>query len=96
MGKPGHPGGLITRRPEIGLKPERWFKRCRGNPTPENPPLATSFLLKSVWTTIAEPGFAGSSQKVIRLDELERYIGDGWEFVTNLNGDKAIVRLPSR
>jgi len=37
----------------------------------------------------------GGSQKVIKLDELERYIGDGWEFVTNLNGDKAIIRLPS-
>ena len=37
----------------------------------------------------------GNRQKVVKLDELERYIGDGWEFVTNLNGDKAIVRLPS-
>jgi integrase len=37
----------------------------------------------------------GNRQKVIKLDELESYIGDGWEFVTNLNGDKAIVRLPS-
>jgi hypothetical protein len=48
-----------------------------------------------LWTAIAEVGFAGSSLKLIKLDELESYIGEGWEFVTNLNSDKAIIRLPS-
>jgi hypothetical protein len=35
----------------------------------------------------------GNHQKVIMLMDLERYIDEGWEYVTTFNTDKAIVRL---
>ena len=39
-------------------------------------------------------GLNGNTQKVIRMEELEKYIMDGWEFVKELNSSKAIIRLP--
>ncbi len=38
----------------------------------------------------------GHSQKVILANEVKKYITEGWEFVTTLNGKEAIVRLPER
>ena len=34
-------------------------------------------------------------QKVIAVDEVERYLEQGWEFVANLPNDKVIVKFPS-
>jgi len=33
-------------------------------------------------------------QRVVPLGELEKYIKEGWEYVTTFNGDRAIVKLP--
>ena len=37
----------------------------------------------------------GGSQKVISVDEVEKYIGEGWEYVSTLPGGKAIVKFPN-
>jgi len=37
----------------------------------------------------------GKKQKVIRIDEIESYISNGWEFIALLPDNKAIVRLPT-
>ncbi|MBM3898117.1 MAG: site-specific integrase [Thaumarchaeota archaeon] len=37
----------------------------------------------------------GSSQKVIRTSEIEKYINEGWDYVRELPNGKAIVKLPS-
>ena len=36
----------------------------------------------------------GARQKIIRLDDLEGYIAQGWEFVAQLPNERAIVKLP--
>ncbi len=36
----------------------------------------------------------GNGQKVVPMDEIEKYIEEGWEYVNELPGDKAIVRIP--
>jgi len=36
----------------------------------------------------------GGSQKVVPVDDVEKYISEGWEYVSVLPGDKAIVRFP--
>ena len=36
----------------------------------------------------------GNAQKVIVIDELEKYLSEGWEFVAALPNQKAVVRLP--
>ncbi len=36
----------------------------------------------------------GNTQRVIALDEVEKYLGEGWEYVDTLPNEKAIVRLP--
>ena len=38
-------------------------------------------------------GKNGSKQKVVSENELGRYLDDGWEFVTSLSNDRAIVRV---
>lgn len=37
----------------------------------------------------------GAKQKVIDLDEVEKHVAMGWEFVAQLSNDKAIMRIPS-
>jgi len=37
----------------------------------------------------------GNRQKVISLDDVERFISEGWEYVAALHNDKAIVKTPS-
>ena len=37
---------------------------------------------------------AAGRQKVVSMAELEKYINEGWEYVTTFNGDRAIVKLP--
>ncbi len=37
----------------------------------------------------------GAVQKVVGVNEVERYIGEGWEFVATLPNGKAILKLPS-
>jgi hypothetical protein len=37
----------------------------------------------------------GSKQRVISLNQVEKYLLDGWEYVDRLSGNKAIVRLPA-
>ena len=37
---------------------------------------------------------SGSKQKVISISLIEQYIGAGFEFLSTINSDKAIVRLP--
>jgi len=36
----------------------------------------------------------GATQKVVSLDEVEKHIADGWEFVASLPNGKAILKLP--
>ncbi|MCJ2669455.1 MAG: site-specific integrase [Candidatus Thermoplasmatota archaeon] len=36
-----------------------------------------------------------SHQKVVGMDEIERYVSEGWEFVVALPGDRVILRFPS-
>jgi hypothetical protein len=36
----------------------------------------------------------GAKQKVVPVGEVEIYIKDGWEFVSALPGDKAVLKLP--
>jgi len=36
----------------------------------------------------------GNSQKVISLNQVERFISEGWEYVATLPNDKAIVKTP--
>ena len=36
----------------------------------------------------------GNSQKVINLNQVERFISEGWEFVSALPNDRAIVKTP--
>jgi hypothetical protein len=38
----------------------------------------------------------GNSQKVVSMEELEKYILQGWEYVKDTNGSKAIIKLPVR
>ena len=38
----------------------------------------------------------GHKQRVIALNEVESFIENGWDFVSPLPGDKAIVKLPDR
>jgi hypothetical protein len=33
-------------------------------------------------------------QKVVSTGELEQYLDDGWEYVTSLSSERAIVRIP--
>jgi hypothetical protein len=37
----------------------------------------------------------GASQKVVDLDEVEKHVAMGWEFVASLSNGKAIMKLPS-
>jgi len=36
----------------------------------------------------------GSAQKVVPMREVEEYIAQGWEYVKDISGSKAIIRLP--
>ena len=36
----------------------------------------------------------GKRQKVIRLNEVEKYLGEGWEYVKDLPKNRAIVKMP--
>ncbi len=36
----------------------------------------------------------GNKQKVVLADEVENYIVQGWEFVSNIGNDKAIIKVP--
>jgi hypothetical protein len=36
----------------------------------------------------------GASQKVIDVNEVERFLSDGWDFVATLPDDRIVVRLP--
>jgi len=36
----------------------------------------------------------GAKQKIVSSNEVEKHIAEGWEFVANLPGKKAVVRLP--
>jgi hypothetical protein len=38
---------------------------------------------------------SSNSQRVISVEEIEKYIEEGWEFVTTLPNDKVVVRFPS-
>ncbi len=37
----------------------------------------------------------GNRQKVISMSELKKWVGEGWEYVTSLPDNEAIIRLPS-
>jgi uncharacterized protein YnzC (UPF0291/DUF896 family) len=37
----------------------------------------------------------GSKQKVVPMEEVENYISQGWEYVKDINGSKAIIKLPA-
>ncbi len=40
-------------------------------------------------------GLNGNSQKVVSMNEVKNWIEQGWEYVTSLPNDEAIVRLPT-
>lgn len=42
-----------------------------------------------------ELGLNGNSQKVVAVDRVESFIADGWEYVKDLPGGKAIIKLPN-
>jgi len=45
---------------------------------------------------MASLGLNGNHQKVVPMAEVEQWVEQrGWDFVTSLPGDKAIIRLPS-
>ena len=37
----------------------------------------------------------GNHQRVIPVEEVERYVANGWEFVAALPNDTAVLRLPN-
>jgi len=46
--------------------------------------------------SMASLGLNGNHQKVVPMAEVEEWVEQrGWDFVTSLPGDKAIIRLPS-
>ncbi len=40
-------------------------------------------------------GLNGNSQKVVPIDEVKAWIGRGWEYVSHLPGNEAVIRLPT-
>lgn len=40
-------------------------------------------------------GLNGNSQKLIKGDELEKYINEGWEYVTSFSNERVIIKLPA-
>ena len=36
----------------------------------------------------------GSTQKIIDVSEVEKYIMEGWDFIANLPNNKVVVKLP--
>lgn len=38
----------------------------------------------------------GCKQRVIALNDVEKYVNDGWEYVSRLPHNRAVVRLPSK
>lgn len=36
-----------------------------------------------------------SSQKIVLLSELEKYVNDGWDYVRDIPGEKVIIKLPN-
>jgi hypothetical protein len=44
---------------------------------------------------LASKGNNNSNQKAISMDEIEKYLEEGWEFVTTLPNNKVVVRFPS-
>jgi hypothetical protein len=41
-------------------------------------------------------GLNGNHQKVVQMNEVKDYISQGWDFVTPLPDNEAIVRLPAK
>ena len=37
----------------------------------------------------------GNCQRVIPLGDVEKYLGEGWEYVAPLSNERAIVRMPT-
>ena len=36
----------------------------------------------------------GKHQKVMPLDEVEKYLSEGWEYVTEISKNRAIIKMP--
>ena len=36
----------------------------------------------------------GNSQRVVGVEDVEEFIGKGWDFVAKLTDEKAIIKLP--
>jgi hypothetical protein len=36
----------------------------------------------------------GNTQRVVKIDDVEDFLNRGWQFVSKLTEDKAIIRLP--
>ena len=36
----------------------------------------------------------GNRQKIIPIEEIEKYINEGWEYITQLPNGKAIIKIP--
>jgi len=37
----------------------------------------------------------GAKQRIVAVEEIERYLAQGWEFVSALPNGKAIMKIPS-
>ena len=40
-------------------------------------------------------GLNGNKQKIVPMDQLKQYVIDGWEYVTRLPSNEAVIRLPA-
>jgi hypothetical protein len=40
-------------------------------------------------------GLNGNKQKIVAMDLVKQYVGQGWEFVTTLPSNEAVIRLPA-
>lgn len=40
-------------------------------------------------------GLNGNRQKVVAVSEVKGWLSQGWEFISHLSSDEAIIKLPS-
>ena len=40
-------------------------------------------------------GLNGNKQKIVAMDEVKQYVVQGWEYVTTLPSNEAVIKLPT-
>lgn len=53
-------------------------------------------FMETIRRRLFEEKMNGNCQRVVLMDEIEDYLGKGWEFITTLPNDKVVVRSPPR